>query len=373
MARTQMRLGRVRGIPVYVDASWVIMALLLTWSLARNTFPSSFPNWPLVTTWITAVATSALFFLSVLAHEVAHSLVAQASGMPVHEITLFIFGGVSRIDDEPQRPRTEFLVAFAGPLSSLVLGALLSFASGVLRGAAEPLVAVASLLSQINLSLGLFNLVPGFPLDGGRVLRAALWAWRKDFTWATRSAARVGSLVAMFLILGGIMLTFTGNAANGLWLSFIGVFLDNAARASYSQLTLRNLLSGHTVSEVMTEGCMLVPPQLTLDVFVEQYLMTEARRCYPVGSRDQVVGLVTIHQIRAVPRSAWRDTHIGDVMTPLAELKIVRPDTPLWDVLRDMTSEGVNQLPVLLDGRLVGMISRDHLISFLHSRSALVG
>jgi len=146
MARTQMRLGRVRGIPVYVDASWVIMALLLTWSLARNTFPSSFPNWPLVTTWITAVATSALFFLSVLAHEVAHSLVAQASGMPVHEITLFIFGGVSRIDDEPQQPRTEFLVAFAGPLSSLVLGALLSFASGVLRGAAEPLVAVASLL-----------------------------------------------------------------------------------------------------------------------------------------------------------------------------------------------------------------------------------
>ncbi len=373
MAKSQLRIGRIRGIPIHIDASWIVIFVLLTWSMARSVFPSAYPNWAPATTWATAVAGSILFFLSVLIHEVSHSLVALANGLPVHDITLYIFGGVSRIDDEPQRPRTEFLVALVGPLSSLVLGGLLSLLHTATRGVSEPVGELALLLSRINLSLGLFNLVPGFPLDGGRVLRAILWGWRKDLTWATRWAARVGSFVAILFIIVGIMLAFAGDFVNGIWLAFIGVFVDNAARSSYGQLTLRNLLVGHTVSEVMGEGCQLVPPQLTLDVFVEQYLMSESRRCYPVGSRDEVVGLLTVHAIRSVPQSAWRDKHVADVMTPLAALRIVRPDTPLWDVLRDMTSEGVNQLPVLLDGRLVGMISREHLISFLHARSAPLG
>ncbi len=373
MMRGRVRIGRVRGIPIRVDASWIVIFVLLTWSMARSVFPGMFPHWSPALTWGTAVVTALLFFLSVLIHEISHSLVALANGLPVRDITLFIFGGVSQIDEEPRSPRSEFLVALVGPLSSLVIGGLLTLLYLATRGKSEPVAAVTLLLGRINLSLGVFNLVPGFPLDGGRVLRAALWAWRKDVTWATRWAARTGSFIALVFILVGIVTAFTQDFLNGMWLAFIGVFIDNAARSSYGQLALRNLLDGHTVAEIMSEGCQLIPPQLTLDVFVEQYLMGQARRCYPVGTRDQVIGLLTIHGVRSVPTSAWRDKRVSEVMTPLAKLVVVSPETPLWDALRNMTAEGVNQLPVLSDGQLVGMVSRENLISFLHARTAVLG
>lgn len=371
MGKASVLLGKVRGIPIRVDASWIIIFVLATWSIARGVLPNLHPNWPQALTWGVAAFAAVLFFVSVLIHELAHSLVALAHGLPVRQITLFVFGGASQIDDEPQRPRTEFLVALVGPLSSLLLGGLYYLVLRLARDVSPPVATLAALLAQVNVSLGLFNLIPGFPLDGGRVLRAGLWAARKDIAWATRWAARVGHLVAMLFIVAGIVLAFAGDWLNGMWLAFIGIFVDNAARASHGEMALRKVFEGHTVSEVMSDGCALVPPQLTLDVFVEQYLMGEARRCYPVGTREEVFGLLTIHGVRSVPTSTWRDKRVTDVMTPLPDLRIVSPETPLWDALRNMTADGVNQLPVLSDGQLVGMVSRENLISFLHARSAL--
>lgn len=371
MGKASVLLGRVRGIPIRVDASWIVIFVLATWSMARGILPALHPGWPPALTFAVAATTATLFFFSVLWHEVAHSLVALANGLQVREITLFVFGGASQMDDEPERPRTEFIVALAGPVASLVLGGLWLLVALAARRALAPVATVASLMAQVNISLGIFNLVPGFPLDGGRILRAGLWAARKDIAWATRLATRVGHVIATLFIVGGIVLAFAGDWMNGMWLAFIGIFVDNAGRSSYGQIALRKMLDGHTVAEVMSDGCALVPPQLTLDVFVEQYLMGEARRCYPVGTRDAVVGLLTIHGLRQVPASLWREKRVIDAMTPLPALRIVSPETPLWDALRHMTADGVNQLPVLSDGRLVGMVSREHLISFLHARSAV--
>lgn len=368
--RSPFSLGRVRGIPVRVDASWAVITILVTWSVARSVFPAAYPDWTPALTWGMAVLASALFFLSVLAHEVAHSLVALARGLPVNSITLYVFGGISAIEDEPPHPGTEFAIAFAGPLTSLLLGATFYGVSVLSRGLLEPVEGLALLLGRINLSLGVFNLIPGFPLDGGRVLRAAIWAVGRNAQTATRWAARVGQLTAFLFIVLGIVRVFSGAWLDGLWLAFIGIFLDNAARAAFGQLTLRRLLDGHVVAEVMSPGCRIVPPQLTLDVFVEHYLVGEARRCFPVGTADDVLGLLTVHGIRRVPTSRWRDTRAGDVMTPLEELRTVDPSTPLWDALRNMTEEGVNQLPVLSDGALVGMVSRENLVSFLHAKAS---
>lgn len=364
----------IRGIPVTVDGSWVVMLLLITWSLAQTTYPQLHPDWPSVLTWGISVLTSLLFMASVLVHEVAHSLVALSRGLPVRSIRLYIFGGVSEMEDEPPSPLTEFLVSLAGPAASIALGGFLYLAAWAARSwvpSVSAIDAMFRILGRISISLGLFNLVPGFPLDGGRALRAGLWALRKDLTWATRWAARVGRSIALVFSVLGIVTVFSGDWVNGVWLVFLGVFLDNAARASVGRVTLQNLLAGHVVGEIMSEGCHLVPPQLTLDVFVEQYLMAEGQRCYPVGQSGDVVGLVTLHNIRSIPRSRWRETRVREAMTAYDDLQTVTPDTPLWDALKDMTQEGVNQLPVVIDGQLVGMVSRENLISFLHARSVV--
>jgi len=371
LARSQMNLGRIRGIPVRVDASWLIIMVLITWSVAQSILPSEYPDWAPALRWTTAALTSILFFLSVLAHEVAHSLVARARDLPVKTITLFVFGGVSEMDDEPAHASTEFLVAAVGPLTSLVLGGAFLVIGRAAGQGVQALYALTNLLGRINISLGVFNLIPGFPLDGGRVLRAALWALHGDVVRATRWATRSGQFVAMLFVVLGIIRAFSGAWMDGLWLVFIGVFLDNAARAAYGQITLRRLFEGHVVEEVMSGGYQVIPPHLTLDVFVEHYLVGEGRRCFPVGTSERVSGLLTVHGIRRVPTSQWRGTQVSQVMTPLAELRTVDPSTPLWTALRNMTQDGVNQLPVLSSGRLVGMVSREDLVSFLHEKVAL--
>ncbi|MFH1086609.1 MAG: site-2 protease family protein [Chloroflexota bacterium] len=371
MFKTRFRLGKLFGIPIQIDASWLLIFLWVTWSLAASYYPRRHPEWSTALLWSLGIATSLLFFASVLMHELGHSLVARRSGIPVKSITLFIFGGVAEIMDEPRTPLQELKVAAVGPLVSLALSALFALVHLVSRGALEPLAAMALALGSINLSLGLFNLIPGFPLDGGRVLRALLWSYKHNLRWATRWASWVGQGVAYLFVLLGIVQAFSRTWVDGIWLALIGLFLDNAARSQYQQLTLRSLLDGYAVRDIMGHDCALIPPELTLDVLVEQYLLPRARRCYAVGQGDRIEGLLTVHNVSAVAKVDWPFTRAAEVYTPLSALRAVRSDTSLWAALQHMTSDGVNQLPVVEDGRFYGMVTREELLTFVRNRAEL--
>ncbi|MCR4405721.1 MAG: site-2 protease family protein [Anaerolineae bacterium] len=371
MVKSSIKIGTLFGIPLRVHISWFLIFILITWSLAGVYFPQRYPHWSSGQWWAVGLVTSLLFFGSVLVHELAHSLVARSRGLPIQDITLFIFGGASQITEEPRSAGTEFLMAIAGPLISLVLGALFGALALVIRHVNEPVAALSIYLSGINLMLAVFNLLPGFPLDGGRVLRAALWAIRRDFQWATRWASLAGQGLAYLFIILGIWQVFRGNWTNGLWTAFIGWFLDNAAQTSYRQVALQSLLAGHTVREIMTRECYPLAPDLTLERLVHEHILATGRRCYPVISEGQVQGLLTIHSVKQVPRQQWATTTVQQAMIPFSELKTIGPDEGLWSALQQMTTEGVNQLPVMEKGNLLGMLARDNVLTFLRTKAEL--
>jgi Zn-dependent protease len=315
--------------------------------------------------------TSVLFFTSVLLHELSHSIVARSRGLPVEDITLFLFGGVSEIADEPESPTTEFLMALAGPATSLLLGGVFLVLSALV-GRSSRLLSIMSLyLGQINLGLGLFNLIPGFPLDGGRVLRSILWNRNQDLRRATRTASLIGQGIAYLFIVVGIWQIFTGQWINGIWIAFIGWFLDNAAQSSLRQTAVKSMLAGYTVREVMTQDCYTVQPSLSLDELVNQHVLGTGRRCFPIVDDGQVLGLLTLHNVRDVPQAQWSQVTTQEAMTPVSRLKAVGPDDGLWTALQEMTEDGVNQLPVMEEGRLIGMLARDNLLSFIRVRADL--
>jgi Zn-dependent protease/CBS domain-containing protein len=366
-----VRVGRILGIDIKLDYSWFLVLVLTTWSLAGQYFPNAYPGWASVTYWVLGASTAVLFFASVLAHELAHSVISQASGVPVRDITLFIFGGAAQISEEPKTPRNEFWMAVVGPLTSLVIAALFGVLSLVGRSVSPYLQALSLWLAGINVSLGLFNLIPGFPLDGGRVFRAIVWAVTGSLRRATQLATGLGRLVAYgFILFGGVQI-FTGNWFSGLWLAFIGWFMENAATVTYRKMALDEMLAGHTVREIMTAECQAVPRHLTLDAFVDGVLLPTGRRCFPVHEGGEMQGLVTIHRIREVPRERWKDTRVGDIMIPRSELKTVAPSDELSAVLARMAAEDVNQFMVLDNGELTGLVARDSLLSFIQTRAEL--
>jgi Zn-dependent protease/CBS domain-containing protein len=365
-------IGKAFGIPLRLHYSWFIIFVLVGWSLTAGYFPATYPHWSLVTSIVAGVVTSLLFFSSVLAHELMHSIVARRAGIPIHAITLFIFGGVSQMVEEPKQPQVEFRMALAGPLTSLVLGGIFLAIWFWLEGIPEFVKAISFWLGWINIVLAGFNLVPGFPLDGGRVLRSLLW-WRSgDLRSATKIASNIGRAIGYLLILIGIAVIFTTRDwINGIWLAFIGWFLENAAASSYRQLALQDILRGHRVSELMIRDCPVVPPQVTIQQLVNEQILTSGRRCFPVVQNDRVLGLITIHDIKGVPREQWATKTVGEAMTPFANLKSVRPDEDLATVLKILTEQNINQLPVVRDGNIVGIIARDNLLSFISVRSEL--
>ncbi len=369
MTGNSIRLGKILGVEVKIDYSWFLIFALLTWSLASMEYPSALRGLSSAEYWGMALATAVLFFSSVLAHELAHSRVSMANGVPVHDITLFVFGGAAQISEEPRRARDEFWMALVGPLMSLALAFTFGVLGFVLRASPPGLVAIW--LMRVNLILAVFNLIPGFPLDGGRVFRSILWAWTRNLVLATRIATMVGQLVAYAFIFFGAYQALTGSLFNGLWIAFIGWFLNNAATASYRQLTLREMLKGHTVKEVMTVECAHVPPNLTLDVLVDQMVLPMGRRCFPVAVDGHVQGLVTIHSIKEVPRDRWKETRTQEAMIPWANLRSVGPEDALSDVLERMVAEDVNQFVVMVGDEWQGMIARDNLLAFIRTRSEL--
>ncbi len=391
--RSGFKVGRIFGINIHVDWSWIFIFLLVTWNLAAAVFPPLHPNWSAATNIVLGVVASLLFFLSILLHELAHSLVAKASGLPVRRITLFFFGGVSNIEREPPSPKVEFLMAIVGPLTSILLGvlfiwlgrqnvpslpAVLSNPMQLLRSL-DPLSTMLLWLGPINIIIGLFNLLPAFPLDGGRVLRSILWAAMNDFRRATRWATAIGQGFGWLMILAGIAMVFGANLpilgtgiGNGIWFAFIGWFLINAAAQSYQQVVIEDMLEGVPVTRLMREPAPAVAPDLPVSTLVYDHVMQGDDRAFPVVEGGHLLGMVYAENLRNVDRSAWDATKVRDIMVPEKELEVVTPREDAMDAFQKLASKDMRQIPVVQNGELVGVLRRRDILRWLQVRSEMM-
>ena len=373
--RAQIKLVRLFGVELGLHYSWIIIAVLIVFSLGDH-FHISHPKWSSGAVWGISVVAGLLFFVFLFAHELSHALVAKARGLPIHKITLFALGGMAQIEKEADRASTEFWMGIVGPITSFVIGAVLLAIAAAggwswSREPSTPGMAMIWWLGYINVLLGAFNMIPGFPLDGGRVLRAIIWGITKSADRSTRIAARIGQLVGIGFILYGIYEFFGGQGFGGLWLAFIGWFLMNAAGASYMQLKASNALAGVTVGQVMSQDCQRVESHISVQDFVDHFLLRTGRRCFIVADNGQPLGLITPAEVRQVPRDDWSVTSVQAAMKPLERIHSVTPETPVMNAMEMMAREDVNQLPVVSDGHLAGILSRAHVLELLRSKSEL--
>lgn len=384
-ARRGFLLTRLFGIEVRLDWSLAIIFLLVTINLGAGVLPSWHPAWGFAGVWTGAVIASVLLFCSLLAHELSHALVARTQGVPVNTVTLFLFGGVAHLEGEPPSPKAEFLIAAVGPLTSFVIGAVLTglgvWLAGpqleLMRGASVeetvalfagmgPGVTLLLWLGPLNLMLGAFNLVPGFPLDGGRVLRSALWAMTGDLLKSTRWSSYAGQFVGFSLMAWGGLSLFRGNIGGGLWLMLIGWFINGAARTSYQQQLLKHSLEAVPVSRLMLTRLDRVWPTLTLDDFVRDHVMADDQTSWPVEQDGVLLGLVSFDDVRKVPREQWPYTQVGQVMTPASQLSTLPPEAGAEKALEELSKREVEQLPVLDHlGHLLGLVRRKDLMRWL--------
>jgi Zn-dependent protease/predicted transcriptional regulator len=386
--RNGFRIGRVFGIEIDIDWSWLFIFFLIVWDLG-TVFDQLHPKWAGGLVWSAAIAAALLFFVSVLLHELAHSLVAQSQGVPVRSITLFLFGGVSDIQREPPSPRAEFLITIVGPLTSLFIGVTLLLLAGV---SASPIDAMTgstssmsglSLLStillwlgSINILLAVFNMIPGFPLDGGRVLRSILWAITGNLRRATQMASQIGQIIAWLFIIAGIMMVFgydipflgTG-LINGLWIAFIGWFLNSAALQSYRQVVIHDMLHGVPVDRLMRSTPPTVSSNVPISSLVHDYVLGTDDHAFPVVDNGQIVGIVTLEDIRSVTRDTWDTRNVQQIMTPTNQLEVAAPDEDAADALDKLAKRDVHQLPVVRDGKLIGLLRQRDILKWLHLQS----
>jgi Zn-dependent protease/CBS domain-containing protein len=370
MNRQTIPIGRIFGIPIGLDYSWFLIFGLLTWTLAVGYYPAEFTDWPTVQYWLMGAITTIMLFVSVLLHELGHSVVAIRYKIPVRRITLMIFGGVAEMGAEPPSAAAEFWMALAGPLVSFTLALLFFLLLPVVSGLA-PLLALVKYLAFINGMLAIFNLIPGIPLDGGRILRAILWGVTHNMCRATLIAASVGRAFAFLFIFIGVWQLFGGDLVNGLWIAFIGWFLESAAVAQVQQQRIQDQLASHTVSQAMTRNHVTVPAETILQQLVDHHILGSGRRSFVVEQDSEVVGLLTLHHLKEIPRSEWLSTTAAEAMIPFTQVKWVQADAQLWAILKQMDRDGVGQLPVMKNGHLLGMLSREDVINFLHTLQEL--
>lgn len=367
-----IRVGRILGIPIYIDFSWILIFGLITFTIS-NIFGSQHPTWTSTQNWTVALLTSLLFFASVVFHELSHSVVAQAYKIKVLSITLFIFGGLARISREPSKASQEFNIAVAGPLASGFLAGLFYSLTLVFPG--KPMVgALATYLWKTNLSLAVFNLLPGFPLDGGRIFRAMVWGVNKDFARATRAAGMSGKLIAYALIIVGIALVAYGNWG-GAWLGLIGWYLLTAAQASVAQVTIRGALAGLCAADVMSQEVPTIPANMSLEEYSNEVLRT-GRRVHVVTMGDRLSGLMNVAALNQVPRDEWNMNSVQAVMVPRDKILWASPEEPLQRLLERLMAADVNQMPVVSHGEdgsahIVGIVSRDAILRVIQTRSEL--
>jgi Zn-dependent protease/CBS domain-containing protein len=375
MGTNSLHLGRIHGIDIAINWSWLIIFVLFTWSLAEFFFPALYPDWSTGTLWLVAAISAVLLFGSVLVHELSHSLVAQAEGIPVSSIILFVFGGVSNIRREPPTPGGELAMAAIGPAASFVIGlicfGLLNALGPILPSTVQ---GVLGALAFYNVALAIFNLIPGFPLDGGRVLRAVVWAVTGSFIRATRIAVLSGHVVAYIFIFGGLLLAISGALLSGIWLAFIGWFLNSAASTSQQQAILESSLRGVSVGDVMRRPPIEVPAETSLRDVVDHYVLAENVRTVPVVTdHDHLVGLVTVDSIRRFPREEWSSVRAADAIVPAASVPTATPDESLVQALTDLSQTDADELPVVTHGDLVGVLTRGDVMRFIQVRHDLNG
>ncbi len=371
---SSLRIGRILGIPIYIHASWVIIFVLITMSLGAQ-FTQQHPQWTSLQHWSVGVLTSLLFFGSILFHELSHSVVARVYKIRVDSITLFVFGGVARIANDPTKAIQELNIAIAGPLSSLFLGGVfyaltLFFPYGTMTGA------LAVWLAGINATLAVFNLLPGFPLDGGRIFRAIVWGITKDFTRATKAAGASGKLVAYGMIIFGAGYAISTRHWEALWYAFIGWFLLNAAQDSVAQVAIRETLSGLRAADVMSQEVPIVPREISLEDYSQEVVRT-GRRCHLVVTNERLVGMMNIHALNSVPRDEWAHMSVQAVMIPRDKILWAKPEEPLLGLLERLLAADINQMPVVSGGEndenngahIIGMITRDSILRVMRTRA----
>ena len=367
-----IRLGRVFGIPIGLHYTWFIVFVLVTGLLARSRFPHMFDDWSQLQYWGVATATSLLFFASILAHELGHSVVALRYGIQVKSITLFVFGGVARIARDAPKPGIEALIALAGPAVSLALGGISLGIFFLFRDSSESVAAMSLWLGSINIMVAVFNLIPGFPLDGGRVFRAVVWGIGGNFVKATKISSLVGRAVGYLFIIFGLVLGFwTQDIFNGLWIAFIGWFLASAASQSYTQVAMREALKGLHVREMMTQDVPIIPRRLDLRTLVESHIFYSGRRFFLVGENGSWDGLVSLQDIKNVPQGKWSDTRVGDIMVPASKVATVCPDDEALQAMEIMDETDVNQVLVKENEEVIGLVGRENIIQFLRTRTEL--
>lgn len=364
--RTSISLGRWFGVPVGLHYSWFIIAWLITFSLAAR-FAELNGEWPRAVVWGLALVTAALFFVSIVLHELAHATVARLGGVPVRGITLFALGGIAQIEKDAATPAREFWMAIAGPITSFVIGVIcrsIAAVSGILipGAAGSAVAAVLDWLAYINIVLALFNLIPGFPLDGGRVLRALVWAATGSADRGTRVAARAGQVVAVFFIVTGVAALLLRAEPGGLWIALIGWFLFEGARAHHLRARVSAALKGLRVGDVMAHGCETVEDTVTIGRFVEEQLRRIPALCFAVTHAQRVVGLIAPDDVERVSRDRWEKTAVAEAMRPLTAVHPVDPNLAADAALELMGRENVDQLPVIANGRLEGIVTRSLLI-----------
>jgi Zn-dependent protease len=366
-----IRIGTLFGVPIELDLSWFLIFGLITWSLASGYFPQAYPDIPAWAFWVMGLIASILFFGSVLMHELGHTVIAQREGVPVKRIRLFFFGGLAQITREPNSPGAEFRIAIAGPIVSIVLAGF--FGGLYLLDQAIPYLAAPSIwLARLNLILAVFNMIPGFPLDGGRVLRSYLWKRTGSVTQATRMAAAAGQVVALGFIGFGVFRIFSGDFFGGLWLAFIGWFMQNAASASVTQSRIQEVIQDMRVNEVMRREFPSLSGFLSLRQIVDTYVLGEGQRSFFIVDGGQPEGLLSVGAIRRIPQRKWPFTRANQAMVPMDQLIQVQEDEPLQEALQSMDQAHAEEAPVVRDGNIVGVLRREDVLQRIRLQ-ALMG
>ena len=370
---SSFKIGKIAGIEIGVHWSWLFIFALITWSFANGILKEYFEDWSATQRWTVAVLVAVIFFASILLHELSHSLVAKARGIPVKGITLFVFGGVSNLEREARTAGEEFQIAVVGPLTSLLIGAVFAILWVALRVPAPEVAAIAGYLAIVNGAIAAFNMLPGFPLDGGRVFRSIVWWRNRNLLRATRIAARMGEIVAFVLIAGGGVQLFFGNPIGGVWMALIGFFLRNASAGSYEQMVLEVSLRGVTAGELARANYLTVTPEISVAQLVDEHMLTGHGRCYPVMAvpDGELLGLITLTDVRRLERGQWPATSVFRAMTPFERLRTVGPAEHAAKLLQMMGEGDLNQIPVVEGRSLRGIVTRGDILRLIQVRRAV--